>query len=626
MKRLLSLLLSVVLVVSICPTAIASNAEHKAAADILYSLGLVSGTGTDASGNPIYELDRAPTRSEAITVLVKLLGMSDEAGKGGWNTPFTDVPGWAQNFVGYAYANGLTAGTSATTFGGDDLVTASQYITFVLKALGYSANGDFQWDKAWELSDKLGITDGRYNASTNTFVRGDVFMISEAALKIKVKGSEQTLAEKLIAAGAFTREQYDSISPATPERILTAPEISKMCSPAVFLVEKYDLNGVYSSLGSGFFISADGLAVTNHHVVADAHKVHLKMPDGTILTNVKVIGGDQTADVALLKVEGQTNLPFLSLGDSDSLVQGETVYAIGSPIGLENTMSQGIVSNPRRILGDEIRIQISVPIDHGSSGGALINQYGEVVGITSGGFESSANLNLAVPINFAKQLDMTATEPLILHGGETYPNFEHVLDFGSFSGVTLKNSYRIPLGYLLEYDLYDFHALDGTDGGTLFSFACYFYHNALIKQGLAKVQDEQDESFFGTFRNDKESVLFYADFDKGVIYVLAERTPNHYARFPKLLDLGWYLNLACSDSTDFDDGATMYRYSYTSRFSLNSLLDELDLYFEHLEEQKFACLYAEDGMFLFEGNGLSVVIMIKDNSIIVDIKPQSFLN
>ena len=213
MKRILCMLLTLVMMAGLLPAAHGAEVEeHMQAAMRLYNLGLVSGTGTDANGNPNFELNRAPTRSEAITVLVKLLGKEEEASKGGWEMPFTDVPGWARNFVGYAYTNGLTAGTSATTFGGDDPVTAAQYITFVLKALGYSANGDFAWDCAWELSDKLDVTDGRYNAATANFTRGDVFLISDAALAVKLKGTEQTLAQKLIAGGVFTAEVYDALN------------------------------------------------------------------------------------------------------------------------------------------------------------------------------------------------------------------------------------------------------------------------------------------------------------------------------------------------------------------------------------------------------------------------------
>ena len=204
-KKIISLLLAIVLVCSMIPTAFAASDEAVAAADALHELGLFNGTGTDTNGKPLYDLDRAPSRSEAVTMLVRLLGKEDEAKSGNWNIPFTDVADWAKPYVGYAYANGLTSGTSATTFSGDATVTASQYITFVLRALGYESGTDFQWDKAWELSDKIGLTDGRYNAGSNTFLRGDVASISYTALNTAMKGSNIPLAtEKGIAMGQPT--------------------------------------------------------------------------------------------------------------------------------------------------------------------------------------------------------------------------------------------------------------------------------------------------------------------------------------------------------------------------------------------------------------------------------------
>ena len=144
MKRFLSIVLVIVMFCCMMPAAFAASDEATAAADELYALGLFNGTGTDANGNPNFDLDRAPTRYEAVTMLVRLLGKDGEAKAGTWKTPFTDVVDWAKPYVGFAYANGLTAGTSATTFGGGAAVSASQYLTFVLRALGYDNSVDFK--------------------------------------------------------------------------------------------------------------------------------------------------------------------------------------------------------------------------------------------------------------------------------------------------------------------------------------------------------------------------------------------------------------------------------------------------------------------------------------------------
>lgn len=193
-------------------TAHAADAEAYNAAGALYDLGLFSGTGTDANGTPNFDLDRTPTRHEAVTMLVSLLGKKEEALAGTWETPFTDVADWAKPYVGYAYANGLTSGTSDTTYSGNAPLTAAQYLTFILKALGYETGTDFQWDKSFDFSDQIGLTDSRYQ-SAKSFLRGDVTIVSRNALDVKMKGSNQTLADKLIAENVFTADAYKSSTP-----------------------------------------------------------------------------------------------------------------------------------------------------------------------------------------------------------------------------------------------------------------------------------------------------------------------------------------------------------------------------------------------------------------------------
>lgn len=187
MKRTVALILLIVLMLSLVPAAFAASDEAVSAANALHELGLFNGTGVGADGKPNFDLDRTPTRNEAVTMLVRLLGKEDEAKAGIWKTPFTDVPQWAMPYVGYAYEHGLTTGMSATLYSGNKPVTVSQYLTFVLRSLGYTSGADFQWDKAWVLSDQIGLTQGQYNANTTNFTRGDVAIISNSSLSIKEK-------------------------------------------------------------------------------------------------------------------------------------------------------------------------------------------------------------------------------------------------------------------------------------------------------------------------------------------------------------------------------------------------------------------------------------------------------
>ena len=180
------------------------------AANNLFSLGLFHGVGDNADGTPNFALDRAPTRAEMITMFVRLLGKDEAALSGTWTMPFTDVAGWARPYVGYAYTNGYTNGTSATTFGSGNPATASQYITLVLRALGYSSDSDFAWNAAWELSDELGFTNGEYNAKS-AFTRGNVALVSFDALSAVDKATGKALFELLIENGAITRETAKSV-------------------------------------------------------------------------------------------------------------------------------------------------------------------------------------------------------------------------------------------------------------------------------------------------------------------------------------------------------------------------------------------------------------------------------
>ena len=201
MKKLLCPLFALLIVLSLSTAAFAADYSAEESANALYELGLFQGTGETANGKPIYSLDAAPTRAQAVTMLVRLLGKEAEAKAGTWTVPFSDLADWARPYVGYAYANGLTNGLSAERFGSDDKVTANQYLTFILRALGYSSERDFQWDKANAFSDSLGLTHGEYRAS-RSFTRGDTARISYAALAQARKDSSETLAAQLVRQGA----------------------------------------------------------------------------------------------------------------------------------------------------------------------------------------------------------------------------------------------------------------------------------------------------------------------------------------------------------------------------------------------------------------------------------------
>ena len=133
--------------------------------------------------------------------------------------------------------------------------------------------------------------------------------------------------------------------------------------------------------GSGFFVSADGLLVTNHHVVADAATIRVLTHADVELKVTQVVAVDPTSDLALLRVAG-TGLPHLELADAVPAI-GSRAYAIGSPQGLANTLSEGLISGVRGPEGEVKLIQTTAAISPGSSGGPLLNADGRVVGVTT---------------------------------------------------------------------------------------------------------------------------------------------------------------------------------------------------------------------------------------------------
>lgn len=147
-----------------------------------------------------------------------------------------------------------------------------------------------------------------------------------------------------------------------------------------------------TGLGSGFLIHADGYVVTNDHVVAGEHKISVtryrKGPrelEKIQHNQVRIVATNPQIDLALLKIEGveKPDFPTVPLGDSDAIRQGQIVFAVGSPLGLERTVSQGIVSLRNRPMGGLVYIQTTTQINPGNSGGPLFNLRGEVVGVNN---------------------------------------------------------------------------------------------------------------------------------------------------------------------------------------------------------------------------------------------------
>lgn len=220
MKRILAVFLCVLMCVSFSPTALAVNSRdvsfETSLASQLKELGLSLGVGENNDGTTDFDLSRKPNRAEALAMMIRALGKRTEAEAYLKTHPFSDVPEWADGYVSYAYDNGLTNGESDTLFGAENTVSAEMYLTFILRALGYSDGdgGEFTWNAPWALASSCGILPTQVDRTD--FLRADVVDVTCAALYAYIKGTQTTLCERLVSDGVFTEEQFDAIFPNDP--------------------------------------------------------------------------------------------------------------------------------------------------------------------------------------------------------------------------------------------------------------------------------------------------------------------------------------------------------------------------------------------------------------------------
>lgn len=398
--RIISRLIIAVFLLSLFSfSALATNYDSYAKS--LSTLGVFKGTGKG------FELERAPTRAESLVMLIRLLGAEKEAlAMKDVSTKFTDVPEWVRGYVAYAVKNGLTRGISDTKFGSSLSTDARMYTTFLLRSLGYNDNaGDFSYTKSIQFARSIGLIDSDFESQLerSSFLRGHIAKMSYDALRLPLRGNDVSLIQSLVAKGsinaaaanAFTATNL-SAAPVTDEKSIQ--EIAKNANSVVYIES---ISSDASSLGSGFIINPNGTIVTNYHVIEGAQKLIVTLNDNRSFSkDITVLGYSRALDLAIIKINA-TGLPAVKLGDSSSVRVADNVVAIGSPMGQFNTVSNGIVS---AMWGSHI--QISAPISHGSSGGALFNMRGEVIGVTSSGIDEGQNLGFAIPINRLKDIQL----------------------------------------------------------------------------------------------------------------------------------------------------------------------------------------------------------------------------
>lgn len=448
-QRMICLLLALALVCSLMPAAAAASPAVRAA-NALYTMGLFDGVGQHSDGSPIYALDRSLTRQEAVVLLVRLLGQEQAALTSGAVQPFADVAGWAAPYVALAWQEGLVRGVDEGRLDADAPMDEQGWLTLLLRALGYDSA---DYADPWTLAAQIGLSSGRASG----FTRASAVTLSLTALGLPCCGSTDTLLSRLLDAGAVTAQEVSQagMTDALSRRSLTAREIAAQCAGAVFFLEVYANDGYLrsetpSASASGFFITADGVAVTNYHAVKKTMYAFATTNDGSRYPVSTVLFADADRDLAVIRVDGGgRQFPCLPMRGAETVASGDAVYAIGSPLGLSNSISDGIVANRSRLVpqagSPDPYIQVTAAISSGSSGGALINEYGEAIGITTATFAYGQNLNLAVPLDLALTVDLAApgdpyetyfdAEPSPYADVAMYARYPAVPDFGAVTGA-----------------------------------------------------------------------------------------------------------------------------------------------------------------------------------------------
>ncbi len=236
------------------------------------------------------------------------------------------------------------------------------------------------------------------------------------------------------------------------------PTLFDRVSPAVVMISAQSINPyriqgrVTHIIGSGFIYDAKGLIITNSHVAFGRQTLYVTLDDGNVVP-AHLLGADPIYDIAVLQIPRpeKGKLATVPLGDSENLRVGENVIAIGNPMGLDQTVTRGIVSGVNRILPDtplslsEPLIQTDTPINPGNSGGPLLNMCGEVIGMNTAIVPDAQNIGFAIPINLVKSV-----LPALIKDGRMIRPW--IGFHGSMVGADLRKVLKLPLtdGLLVE--------------------------------------------------------------------------------------------------------------------------------------------------------------------------------
>lgn len=411
-KRILSLLCALTLLAGALPSAAALQGEAARAADALATLGLI-----EAAADGEYHIDDPATRVQAVVLLVALAGERQAAERDNWISGFTDVPDWAGKEVTYAAHRGWVSGATTTRFQPASTVTANAWFTFLLRMLGYSDRaGDFAVSGAALFAQQIGLTARMYSGG---LTRGQLYQSAMDAMTFSYKDGSATVIGHLVEQTPSVRTAANALG--LLETTLTARQVADRLTAAVFQLDLYQKKkqvdeGTPFSSASGFFISEDGLAVTNYHSIEDSIYGTATLATGETFPIQRVVYYDPDIDIAVIKISQTTTggkatsaFRYLELVGTGDVRPGDRVYTLGNPLGGGLAVSEGVVSATEREVPGYTRACVvnTADISRGSSGGALMNVYGQVIAATTGAYSQGNSMYLGVPVDPVMEADLT---------------------------------------------------------------------------------------------------------------------------------------------------------------------------------------------------------------------------
>ena len=411
-KRILSLFCALVLLVGALPSATALQGDAARAADALATLGLID---TAPSGD--YGLSTPATRAQAVVLLVALAGERQEAENDNWIPGFVDMPAWARAEITYAAHRGWATGATLTEFKPDNTVTANAWFTFLLRMLGYSDKaGDFTVGGAALFAQQIGLAARTYSGGLS---RGQLYQSAVDALTFSYRDDSATVIGRLVERKSSIRAAANALG--LLDGAMTLRQAADRLTAAVFRIDLYEKQkqvdkGTPSSNASGFFITEDGLAVTNYHSIEGGIYGTATLSTGETFPIERVIYYAPDIDIAVVKVSqttvnGKRTSAFkcLEMAGTGDVRTGDRVYTLSNPLGTGLAVSEGVISaTDREVPGYAWPcVMNTADISKGSSGGVLMNIYGQALAVTTGAYSQGNGMYLGVPVDPVMEADLT---------------------------------------------------------------------------------------------------------------------------------------------------------------------------------------------------------------------------